>query len=242
MTKYNISNNYFSFTKKTLTNFTFLFPLFIIYEIISLIKFSNSNVVVRNSADSIIRDIYNYFIGDLFNYYTFIFIVFFIITYFYNKNEFIEFKINIKYLLLMYLEGFILGFLLVFLLNDSSHIIKNNIYYLNDLIFAFYLCLGAGIWEEILFRLCIYSTILFIFNHIFSNKNYSLYFSIIISSIIFSLFHYIGSNPDIFTLYTFIIRFIGGFILCYIYIFRGLGIACMTHFSYDFLLMILPII
>ena len=142
----------------------------------------------------------------------------------------------------MYLEGFILGFLLVFLLNDSSHIIKNNIYYLNDLIFAFYLCLGAGIWEEILFRLCIYSSILFIFNHILSNKNYSLYFSIIISSIIFSLFHYIGSNPDIFTLYTFIIRFIGGFILCYIYIFRGLGIACMTHFSYDFLLMILPII
>ncbi len=235
-------NNYFNYTKNLLCNSVFLFPLFIIYEIISFIKFNNSNIIIRNSADSALRDIFNYFIGDLFNYYSFLFILFFLFICIYKNNELLSFNINLKYLIYMYLEGFILGFILVFILNDSSHIIKNNIYYLNDIVFAFYLCLGAGIWEEILFRLCIYSILYRFISKVSYNDKITLFVSLIISSLIFSLFHYIGSNPDIFSYYTFIIRFIGGFILCYIYIFRGLGIACMTHFSYDFLLVILPVI
>ena len=242
MIKKSSFNLYFNHTKDLLTNVIFLFPLFILYELISFIKFNDSNIIIRNSADSILRDIYAYFIGDTFNYYSFIFILFFLIVYIYKKDDLSSYSINIKYLFYMYFEGFILGFLLLFILNDSSHIIKNNIIYLNDVIFAFYLCLGAGIWEEILFRLCLYSLLFLFINKIIQKQNLSKMVSIILSSLIFSSFHYIGTNPDIFSLYTFIIRFIGGFILCYIYIIRGLGIACMTHFSYDFLLVILPVI
>ena len=218
------------------------FPLFIIYEIISFIKFNNSNIVIRNTADSIFRDVYNYFIGDFFNYYSFIFIFFFLFIILYKKNELLSFKVKFQYLLYMYFEGFILGFILVFILNDNSYIVKNNIYFLNDIVFAFYLCLGAGIWEEILFRLFIYSLLYRLLSKTLTNNKTTLFFSLIISSLIFSSFHYIGSNPDIFSYYTYMIRFIGGFILCYIYILRGLGIASMTHFSYDFLLVTLPLI
>ena len=77
MTKNKIPNTYYLYTKQSLTNIIFLFPLFIIYEIISYFKFNHSNILIRNSADSIIRDIYKYFIGDIFNYYTFFFICFF---------------------------------------------------------------------------------------------------------------------------------------------------------------------
>ena len=70
----------------------------------------------------------------------------------------------------------------------------------------------------------------------------STFIAIFVVSIIFSTFHYIGQNPDVFSYYSFSIRFIGGFILGYIYIFRGLGIASMTHFTYDLLLYVLPVI
>ena len=48
--------------------------------------------------------------------------------------------------------------------------------------------------------------------------------------------------PDLFTINSFIIRFVAGMILCLIYINRGLGITCMTHYFYDVLLISIPII
>ena len=74
------------------------------------------------------------------------------------------------------------------------------------------------------------------------SKIHSTLISIFITSIMFSTFHYIGSMADYFTINTFIIRFVGGVFLCLIYIKRGLGITSMTHYSYDVLLLTLPII
>ena len=70
----------------------------------------------------------------------------------------------------------------------------------------------------------------------------SLFLSVLISSILFSLFHYIGNNADIFNFNTFIIRAVGGLFLCALYHYRGFGIAAMTHISYDFILVSLPLI
>ena len=66
--------------------------------------------------------------------------------------------------------------------------------------------------------------------------------SIIISSIIFSLFHYIGQGADQIDLNSFIIRFIGGLLLCSLYYFRGFGVSVIAHISYDFILVSLPVI
>ena len=51
-----------------------------------------------------------------------------------------------------------------------------------------------------------------------------------------------SNSDDIFQLNTFIIRFIGGFVLGVIYFYRGFGISVMTHISYDFILVSLPLI
>ena len=62
------------------------------------------------------------------------------------------------------------------------------------------MCLGAGIWEEVLFRFILITILINIFKLIIRDTNMHIYISIVISGIIFSLFHYIGSNPDLFTL------------------------------------------
>tara|TARA_B100000029_G_scaffold479935_1_gene527470 strand:+ start:322 stop:747 length:426 start_codon:yes stop_codon:yes gene_type:complete len=141
----------------------------------------------------------------------------------------------------MYIEGIILGFFLLIILNGYNSLYLFSFNYYDNYYIYFYYCLGAGIWEEILFRFIIFTFIYYLFKKI-TTINISAFISISISSILFSLIHYIGPYADIFSVYTFIIRFVGGVVLCLIYIKRGLGISCMTHYSYDVLLLTLPLI
>ena len=140
------------------------------------------------------------------------------------------------------MEGFIYGFLLVFILNGFDVFDKISYLFYEDYILSFYLCLGAGIWEEILFRFILFNILLYLLSFIMDKTLIVLLLSIFISSSIFSLFHYIGSFGDVFTIYSFIIRFIGGVYLGIVYYYRGLGIAMFTHFIYDFILVSYPFI
>ena len=143
----------------------------------------------------------------------------------------------------MYFEGFFYGILLVVFLNGFYFFnYINNIIFNNDYILSFYLCLGAGIFEELLFRLVLINLFIFIFKYILKDINYIVLLSMIVSSLLFSSFHYIGSLADNFTLYSFTIRFIAGIYLCILYYFRGIGISMFSHFVYDFLLITTPLL
>ena len=142
---------------------------------------------------------------------------------------------------LMFIEGVVLGIILVFLLNGFDFLNLNYDYYLYDYNFMFYSCLGAGIWEEILFRFIFLNLFILISSKFFS-KYSSLTISIFVSSLLFSFFHYIGSLGDVFILYTFIIRLFGGIYLSIVYLYRGLGISMISHIIYDFILVTIPVI
>ena len=161
---------------------------------------------------------------------------------YFNKEKYENYIFKFNYFCLMLLEGILLGTCLLVLLN-SYNIFYINEFIINTNIFTnFYYCLGAGIWEEVLFRLILYNLLYRIMILFSFSKIHSTLISIFITSIMFSTFHYIGSMADYFTINTFIIRFVGGVFLCLIYIKRGLGITSMTHYSYDVLLLTLPII
>ena len=233
---------YFNYSKDLITSVILLFPFIIIYEIISFFKFYDKEYIIRNSADSILREIFSYFPFINNNYYSFLLIIFLIFIIIYHRNSIFNLSIKVNYLFIMLFEGFLLGFILLFLLNDSKIIFQYNFSLYNDIILTYYLCIGAGIWEEVLFRLVLLNLIIIVINKLNIGVKINTFISIFIVSIIFSTFHYIGQNPDLFSFFSFNIRFIGGFILGYIYIFRGLGIASITHFTYDLLLYVLPII
>jgi len=148
-------------------------------------------------------------------------------------------------LLIMFFEGCIFGFILLLALNDLSLISLDFNVYQTNLLLNLYLSIGAGIWEEILFRVVIFSLLIKGFNLVFAKGQYTfiaIVCSIILSSVIFSLFHYIGQGADQIELSSFILRFLGGFLLCVLYYFRGFGVTVIAHISYDFILVSLPVI
>jgi membrane protease YdiL (CAAX protease family) len=97
----------------------------------------------------------------------------------------------------------------------------------------FALSLGAGLYEELFFRVILVGGLLLIFMKFFSKKPVAYIISAVIAALIFSGVHYIGQYGDFFTLGSFLFRFLFGLALNLIYVTRGFGIAAWTHALYD---------
>jgi hypothetical protein len=95
-----------------------------------------------------------------------------------------------------------------------------------------YLSIGAGIYEELLFRLIAITALNILLVDIFEMKIQTAIPIIIgISAILFSAYHYLGAEH--FNAATFSFRTAMGIYLAGIYIYRGFGIAVGTHTTYD---------
>jgi len=105
-----------------------------------------------------------------------------------------------------------------------------------------YLSIGAGIWEEIIFRFFLLSSLLLFTTKILNfRRSLSIVLSIGASSIIFSYFHHFGIYGEMFNLGTFTVRSIAGVILGSIYLLRGIGISVYTHTLYDIMVVLLAL-
>lgn len=93
--------------------------------------------------------------------------------------------------------------------------------------------LGAGFNEEILFRLGLLGGIVSLGKFFKLHRLTLIVSAFIISSAAFSGFHYIGSYADVFTINSFMFRFLAGLLLSGIYWWRGLAVAVYTHSIYD---------
>lgn len=97
----------------------------------------------------------------------------------------------------------------------------------------FALSLGAGLYEELFFRVILVSLLLYIFNTFFASKTASYTWAAVVAALLFSGIHYVGEFGDYFTLSSFLFRFLFGLALNVIYVTRGFGIAAWTHAIYD---------
>ncbi|HYW35566.1 MAG TPA: CPBP family glutamic-type intramembrane protease, partial [Balneolaceae bacterium] len=100
------------------------------------------------------------------------------------------------------------------------------------------LSIGAGLYEELFFRLFLVSALIYLFQ-LFIYKKWIIYSAaIIIAAFIFSLMHYVGALGDAFSLRSFLFRFFFGVALSVIYWWRGFAVAAWTHSLYDILVVI----
>lgn len=101
------------------------------------------------------------------------------------------------------------------------------------------LAIGAGLYEELLFRVLIVGAIAWVCAKGFGWKPaVAATIAVILGAFLFSAFHYVGAGGDEFQLYSFVFRFVGGLFFSALYVVRGFGITAWTHALYDILVMV----
>jgi hypothetical protein len=98
--------------------------------------------------------------------------------------------------------------------------------------------LGAGIYEELLFRVLLVSGLALLAVRIFRwSRTAANAFAVLLGALIFSTFHYVGAYGDPFALSSFTFRTVAGLLFSALYVLRGFGITAWTHALYDVFLL-----
>ncbi len=99
--------------------------------------------------------------------------------------------------------------------------------------------LGAGIYEELLFRVLLVGALAWIGRRALGwTEGPAGVMATVVGALVFSAFHYIGPYGDPLTLTSFAYRAVAGAMFSGLYLLRGFGITAWTHAIYDvFLLM-----
>ncbi len=93
--------------------------------------------------------------------------------------------------------------------------------------------LGAGIYEELLFRLTLLPIVAGCWQLAGGSRRLRLMAAIVVTSVIFSGAHYFGLQGERFEAYSFLFRFLAGGFFGVLFVYRGFGIAAGTHALYD---------
>ena len=104
--------------------------------------------------------------------------------------------------------------------------------------------LGAGIYEELLFRLMLLPATAGLLRSAGLSSRTSWFSAILVTSLLFALAHYrlhltVAGYPialaygDPFQWFSFVFRFLAGIIFALLFVYRGFGIAAGTHALYD---------
>ena len=104
---------------------------------------------------------------------------------------------------------------------------------------VFMLSLGAGIYEELLFRVLIVGVLAWAGQRALGWKPLTAGVAATLAgALLFSAFHYIGPYGDKLELYSFVFRAIAGVFFSALYLLRGFGIVAWTHALYDVFLLL----
>jgi len=220
--------DYFRKSSSPLYSFIITLPIFLIYELgifwMRNIEFN----YIQNGADVLIEQIILKLGFDVIYVSSIIFLFILLIIIYYQKRHFNSLSISRSYLGVMFLESIVYASILFFLMGNLYLMDVST----NDIYCNMILSLGAGIYEELIFRVLLiyisYQSIKFLFR---LGKFSANFYAVILSAILFSLFHFIGAES--FNQEAFAIRFIAGIFLASLYVQRGFGITAITHSFYD---------
>jgi len=95
--------------------------------------------------------------------------------------------------------------------------------------------LGAGLYEEALFRLAMIPVLYRMSRLLLIPPLYACTLAVTASSLAFSLAHHAGVPGETFTWFAFIFRWLAGVFFAWVFVTRGFGVAVGTHTAYDLL-------
>ena len=224
-------------SKTSFYSFLFTLPLFFIYEINILFLSWDDILVVRNGADFLMRNILESF--DIYGLYGLglVFFLGLLVTYIFFIKEDQQQEVNVNFLFIMLAESMLWSVVLYFLLFKFMVLLMNPVG--KTILQQVTLAIGAGIYEEFLFRVLLIAGLSGILGFVFMwNKTFKNIIAVVLSGGIFSAFHFMGEYGDFFSMELFLIRFFAGLILGVLYMYRGFGITAYTHSIYDLIVLI----
>ena len=100
------------------------------------------------------------------------------------------------------------------------------------------LCLGAGIYEELVFRLILLTVLTLLVKDLLQFPAWPATLAVVVASaVIFSGYHYLG--PEVFRWRTFAFRSLAGIYFGVLFLTRGFGVTAATHAAYDILVLLI---
>lgn len=222
---------YLESTRHPWPNFLFLLPIVLVYELVVYYSEAAYSTSIRNGADGWVRNLLleygvsMYWIPPM------------LLLLFYATQSFLRWWTrpceNLETLTGMILESGIFGMALWLVAGIwNKGFLSSGVDPSQGLSMAWVTYLGAGIYEEALFRLLALQILLLIVpGKIFP----SVPAAFILSSLMFALAHHWGAYGEPLNLGVFLFRALAGLYFCFIYMMRGFGIAVGAHVIYDFI-------
>ncbi|MEQ8524107.1 CPBP family intramembrane glutamic endopeptidase [Gracilimonas sp.] len=227
--------SYLDNTNTLLYSFLVSLPLFLLYELLIVISQPTGDSIVRISVDVWIKSLFAY-LGV--NAVSFSLLVVVLIGLFIVYKERDRLKtLRFSYFPVLILESTLYAIVVAFISQSLVSLVLNiaasdpiNSLSLTQIIA---LSLGAGLYEELFFRVILVTLFILLFTKLLGKKWAGVTAAVVLSALLFSAVHYVGSMGDAFTLGSFLYRFLFGLILNGIYVWRGFGVAAWTHAIYD---------
>lgn len=226
--------NYFTDTNTLLYSYLISLPLLLLYEILITISQPDTGMIVRVSVDIWIKTLFSYFSGNVLSITLIVVALLGLIILYVERAKLHTLKM--KNFFLMLGEAIVYAFVLALLLSSIIALIfqiavPTGVEQLSTLQ-QIALSLGAGLYEELFFRVLLVSGLLYLFK-IFTKTRTAFALAVVIAALLFSAVHYIGPMGDNFKAASFMFRFLFGLALNILYLKRGFGVAAWTHAFYD---------
>ena len=225
-------SNYWRYSRSAYYSAIAALPLLVIYEILIVIS-QSPYWGIRNAADVWIRTFLMAFDLQV-QHLTFVLIGISLALIPIAKSRERGIKLKANYFALMFAESLafslVLGVVLQSILRMSglssggpgSGLMQNLA-----------LSVGAGLFEEIIFRVLLLNLLFLLLSPLFKKKVVSAVVAVLLASFLFSLSHYVGTMADTWQLYSFMFRWAAGLLFTVLYFIRGFAITAYTHALYD---------
>ncbi len=241
-------NTYFDRSREPRYSLVFALPLLLLYEGLSMLLSGSSMAGIRNGADVLLKTLF-VTVGGRYGLLVFGLVLIGVGAWFVIEDiRRHPGRLEPRWFGLMALEaviyaavfGQIVAWLTGLLLGGGRLVVLaqspiESLSFGTQLVVS----LGAGIYEELLFRVILVAALIALFKRLRWRQAVVIGAAIGVSALIFSAFHYIGPYGDPLTLPSFTFRTIAGVLLSGLYVWRGFGIAAWTHALYDVYLAVL---
>jgi hypothetical protein len=232
---------YFNLTSSLKYSYMVALPLLVIYEVLILVSQPDAENAVRLTADIWFKTIFAYMGVDTLKFTFLIAIVMGVVIYFIEKDK--PIAVRPRFFVFMILESTFYAIAVAMLVSGFLGMLFGAVaadsFGSLTTLQKFTLSLGAGLYEELVFRVLLVGALLYLFKWLGFGNGWKQAAAMITAAMIFSAVHYTGSMGDVFTLQSFMFRFMFGLALNGLLIFRGFGIAVLTHSIYDVIVVLL---